>query len=208
MSHIIDISWPISPSMTSYKNSKPVIITQTRTLETGGMRETNISCNSHSGTHVDAPSHKLADGKTIDQIPLENLIGPAVVLDLTHIDNAITDEDLKSYTLDQGDIVLLKTKNSALADDAPFFSEFVYLAASGAALLAYMGVKAVGIDYLGIERNSPAHETHTTLLSKNIPIIEGLRLALTAPGRYQLYCLPLASLGIEAAPARAILMKI
>ena len=125
MTRIIDISWPISSTMTSYKNNKPVIFTQTRTIETGGMRETNIIINTHTGTHVDAPSHKLTAGKTIDQLPLESLIGPAVVIDLSHINEAITEEDLQPHTINAGEIVLLKTKYSRFAPDAPFVVDFV-----------------------------------------------------------------------------------
>lgn len=202
---IIDISWPISPMMTSYKNNKPVIFTQTRTIEAGSMRETNITMNTHTGTHVDAPSHKLAAGKTIDQLPLESLIGPAVVIDLSHVTQAITEQDLRPHTINTGEIVLLKTKNSLLATDAPFVAEFVYLATSGASFLARTGAKAVGIDYLGIERNSPTHETHTILLQKEIPIIEGLRLGHVAAGRYECICLPIPVIGLEAAPTRVIL---
>ena len=204
---IIDISWPISPTMTSYKNNKPTTFTQLKEFATDGVRDANIQLNTHAGTHIDAPAHFLATGTTIDHVPLESLIGSAVVLDLTNVEEAITDHDLQAHVFAAGDIVLLKTKNSALLAKAPFDFKFISLTASGAALLAARGVKAVGIDYLGIERNQPNHETHTILLEQQIPIIEGLRLGQAAPGRYQFYCLPLAIVGLEAAPARAILIK-
>lgn len=215
MSTIIDISWPISPAMTSYKNNKPVVFTTTRTIEDSGtqlphthMHETNVLCNTHTGTHVDAPSHKLLGAKNIDQISLIALIGPAVVLDLTQVQGGITEQDLASHQVLAGDIVLLKTTNSHLSSTAPFHAEFVYLAPSGAAWLAQKEIKAVGIDYLGIERKSPTHETHTLLLQKEIPIIEGLRLGHVEAGRYTCICLPLPLLGVEAAPARAILLDV
>jgi arylformamidase len=63
---------------------------------------------------------------------------------------------------------------------------------------------AVGIDYLGIERNQPAHETHITLLKAGVVIIEGLRLANVTPGGFTLHCLPLHIVGSDGAPARAI----
>jgi arylformamidase len=204
---IIDISWPISPTMTSYKNNKPVIFTRLKDFASDGVRDANIQLNTHAGTHIDAPAHFLATGKTIDQVPLESLIGNAVVIDLTNVQEAITDLDLQKHVFASSDIILLKTKNSALSTQATFDFKFVSLAPSGATLLATRGVKAVGIDYLGIERNQPNHETHTILLKKEIPIIEGLRLDQAEPGRYQFYCLPIAIMGLEAAPARAILIK-
>ena len=81
------------------------------------------------------------------------------------------------------------------------------MTASGAEHLADLGVKAVGIDYLGIERNQPDHATHTTLLENEVAIIEGLRLEHVEPGVYFLCCFPLAVQGLESAPARAVLMQ-
>ncbi len=106
----------------------------------------------------------------------------------------------------EDEIILFRTKNSDLAPTAAFDYEFVYLREDAARYLVNKRVRAVGIDYLGIERNQPAHETHTALLSADIPIIEGLRLAEVAEGHYQLVCLPLAIVGLEASPARAILI--
>ncbi len=103
-------------------------------------------------------------------------------------------------------IVLFKTKNSLLECDALFNPVFIFLAPDAAQLLVEKQVKAVGIDYLGIERGQPDHATHVTLLAKNIPIIEGLRLKDIKAGSYFLCCLPLAIQGLEAAPARAVLL--
>jgi arylformamidase len=75
-------------------------------------------------------------------------------------------------------------------------------------VLAEKKVKAVGIDYLGIERNQPDHATHTILMNNNITIIEGLRLADVMAGDYFFICLPLNVVGLEAAPARALLLQI
>lgn len=206
MAHIIDISWPISPAMTSYKNSKPTVFTPLKSFEVDGVRDSNFTCNTHTGTHVDAPSHFIKNGNSIDQIPLDRLIGAATVIDVSNVDGPITALVLQREIIHAGEIILLKTKNSALSPSAPFNFDFVFLASSAAAWLAQHGVKAVGIDYLGIERNDPTHATHTILLEKNIPIIEGLRLEHVTPGRYQFYCLPLAIIGLEASPARAILI--
>ena len=74
-------------------------------------------------------------------------------------------------------------------------------------LLVKKKIKTVGVDYLGIERNQPKHETHTLILGNEIAIIEGLRLEEATEGDYILYCLPLAVKGLEAAPVRAVLEK-
>jgi len=102
---------------------------------------------------------------------------------------------------------LFKTKNSALKNNAPFDPEFIYLDKTGAKYCVEQKIKAVGIDYLGIERNQPGHETHALLLENNIGIIEGLRLAHAEADQYFLICLPLLIPGADASPARAILCK-
>ncbi len=205
---LIDISWPIHLKITEYKDRKSLQFTPVSTFDKDEARSTDICFNAHTGTHVDAPSHFLKDGKSIEGYNLKQLIGPCMVLDLSNVTEKITAQDLKDYDIQPDDIVLLKTKNSALNPDGPFQKEFVYVDSSAADFLAKKNIKAVGIDYLGFERTQPNHESHKAILSKNIPIIEGLRLAHVKEGEYFLWCLPLKLEGIEAAPARAILWDI
>ena len=203
---IFDISWPISPAMTTYKNRKDITFAENKVFDRDGVRDSSICINTHTGTHVDAPSHFLKDGKTIDQITLDRLVGKALVIDCTRCIDSIDENDLKKQDIQPGDIVLLRTQNSALDPQVSFEGGFVYLDQSGASFLAQKQVKAVGIDYLGIERGNPEHPTHTTLMHADSIIIEGLRLAHVPAGIYFMVCLPLALIGLEAAPARAILM--
>jgi arylformamidase len=203
---IIDISWPITPTMTAYKNRRLVTVAHTKTFQRDAARESMITLGSHTGTHVDAPAHFLSEGATIDQILLEPLVGPCKVLDMTRCGEEITPADLESCDIQAGDRVLFKTRNSLREPAAVFDPTFVFLGMQGAQWLAARGVLAVGIDYLGIERGQPGHETHQALLGSGIPIIEGLRLAGAHPGHYTLVCLPLLLMGLDGAPARAILM--
>lgn len=206
---IIDISWPISAATTGYKDKKTIAFHEVKSFVKDDVRETEITLSSHSGTHVDAPSHFFRDGKTIDQLDLHRLIGNAVILDLRHVAEEIVREDLQAVgdRFGSDDIVLLKTTNSFTQAVDHFTPHFIYLHASGAAYLAEKKVKAVGIDYLGIERNQPGHLTHKTLIEHDIAIIEGLRLEHAQAKRYEFYCLPLYTIGLEAAPARAVLIE-
>ncbi len=204
---IIDISWPIDPAMTAYKDKQLVAFEQLKTFERDHVRESVIRLGSHSGTHIDAPSHFMADGMYIDQVPLSTTIGPCRVVDLTKCNDVITQQDLQQHTIEEGSIILFKTRNSMRSSSDPFDYQFISVAADAAAYLAEKKVKAVGIDYLGIERNQPGHETHLQFMRQGITIIEGLRLAHVQEGSYFLWCLPLAVQGLEAAPARAVLVK-
>jgi arylformamidase len=202
----IDISWPLSAGVTTYKNKGDFKTAATRNWQEHHARESSIYIGSHTGTHVDAPAHFLEQGKTIEHTELSRLIGKAQVIDLGFIETeGITREHLERISLN-APRVLLKTKNSLLDPEADFNPEFIYLEKSGARYLADQGILSVGIDYLGIERLQPAHETHQALLEHDIAIIEGLRLGCVPEGLYTLVCLPLALMGTEAAPARAVLL--
>lgn len=205
---IIDISWPITPTMTSYKDNKNISFEHTKLFESNAVRESKLHIGSHTGTHIDAPAHFMQDGQTIEKIPLSASVGPCHVIDLTEVTEYITPDDFDGIDIQQGDIIICKTQNSQLLPTQPFDHHFVYLAQSAADFLVEKKIKAIGIDYLGIERNQPKHETHISLMRNGIVIIEGLRLQHVQPGRYFLWCLPLAVQGLEAAPARAVLTKI
>lgn len=204
---IIDISWPISKGMTAYKNKrdKKPKIKITKIYSKKGVNESQITLSSHTGTHVDAPKHFLAKGKTLDKVKLETFVGTCQVVEFKV--NKITAKELRKIKLKRGEILLCKTKNSKLKETAKFNKNFVYVDKTAAKYLAAKKVRAVGIDYLGIETKQPGHETHKTLLRNNIGIIEGLRLKNVKPGKYTLVCLPLKIGNVEAAPARAILIR-
>lgn len=204
---IIDISWPIREQMTQYKNRSEVYFESIKNFDIDSVRLTRITMDSHTGTHMEAPSHFIQDWASIDKIELSHCCGRCTVIDMTSVGDCITDEHLQLVDIEPQSIILFKTTNSELQYDAPFDPKFVYLAATGAAYLADKKVKAVGIDYVGIERDQEGHATHMVLLKQNIAIIEGLRLAHVHAGNYYFVCLPLACVGIEASPARAVLFE-
>jgi arylformamidase len=204
---ILDISWSLSNATVEYKDKKTIEFEQVKKFDRDGIRETCIRLCSHSGTHVDAPAHFLKDGETVDNVPLESCIGDCIVLDMTNVGECITAEHLEIQTIREGDIVLLKTTNSALKSTGNFNKDFVYFDVSGAHYLVEQKIRAVGIDYLGIERGQKGHLTHWELFTNNITIIEGLRLETVEPGAYFLCCLSLSVIGLEAAPARAVLIQ-
>ncbi|GAB7386714.1 cyclase family protein [Bacillaceae bacterium] len=206
MVKVYDISAPIFEGMPVYKNKaeKQPQIEIVRDFATGNVRESRIHLDCHTGTHVDAPLHMIENGETIESIPLEDLVGPCKVFDLTEVNGGITSEHLKPLSIAKDDFVLFKTRNS-FVDEFDF--AFVYLQEDGARYLAEIGVKGVGIDALGVERSQPGHPTHRTLFAERIIIIEGLRLKDVPAGEYFLVAAPLKLIGTEAAPARVLLLE-
>lgn len=203
---IIDISMNINNNMPVYKNKpeKRPEFTIKADFIRDKVHETRICMDMHTGTHFDAPLHMIQGGETIDKFNIKNAISRCYVIDMTNVNEMITKDDLVTKDIKEGEFVLLKTKNS-FSDVFEF--NFVYLEKSGAELLKERGVIGVGIDALGIERAQENHETHKILLGNGITILEGLRLRDVSEGIYTMYAAPLKVDGVEAAPARAILVK-
>lgn len=201
---VIDISLPVKPDGITYPGNPEVTF---ETLPTTANVITKIGLGSHTGTHVDVPSHSIPGGTTIDQIPLELFCGMARVLDLTSAKVSISVFDLESKSIQAGERILLKTSNSARWNEG-FFPDFVFLSPEGAAYLASKGVVLVGIDSLSIkQKGNPDNTPHTNLLDKGIPILEGLDLSEVEEGEYELVCFPLKFIGIDGSPVRAVLIK-
>mgnify|MGYP000980419442 CR=1 FL=1 len=202
---IWDISMPVHAEMPVWKgkeDKRPQLVT-TRDFENGrGARETRLVMDAHTGTHIDAPLHFVPEGKTLDQIPIEQLIRRARVVDLSDIEEVIRPEHLSGHGIARGDFVLLKTLNST---EPILERDFVYISGAAAQALVDIGVAGVGIDALGVERDQPEHDTHRILLGAGVIIIEGLRLGHVPAGEYLMIAAPLKILGVEAAPARVIL---
>jgi arylformamidase len=206
MSNIIDISLPISANMPTYPGTTPTQIREVRS-GSGTSVLSEISLTSHAGTHIDAPSHSVPGTKSIDALPLDLFYGPCRVLDLTACKEAITEADLQAHAIQKNERVLFKTSNS-LRDFDAFFDDYIYLEAQAARYLSDLGVLLVGIDSLSIkQRGAPDNTAHTALLSKDIPILEGIRLGSVEPGNYTLIAFPLAFRDIDGSPVRAILTK-
>jgi len=187
-----------------------VIIKQTSAIAEGDEANvSHLSLGAHTGTHVDAPLHFIADGVSLDKIPLDHFIGDAVVVEILNVD-LITEKDIKKATdLNFNSRVIFKTRNSQIwvQGENNFQEDFVALSPDAAEYLVNMESKLVGIDYLSIAPYSDSNPTHEVLLRAGIPILEGLDLSNISPGTYSLFCLPLNIIGVEGAPARAILVN-
>lgn len=209
---MIDISLQIHPKMLTWPSDPGVSIEPASRISAG--KAANVSelrCGTHTGTHIDPPLHFIADGTPIDQIPLEVLVGPAVVADLTSVQSDIGPSELESLDLPVGtERLLFHTRNSDFwREESPAFTEdYVAVTADGAQWLVDHGIRLVGIDYLSVERRgTPGHPTHKTLLGAGVVIVEGMNLDGVAAGDYTLICLPLRILDGDGGPARAMLLS-
>ena len=204
---VYDLTVPISADLPVYPGDPRVEIRSTHSLEAGDVANvSHISCGSHTGTHVDPPSHFVAGAISLDQLPLDVLIGPARLFDMGEV-SVIDAETVNRLALDGVVRVLFKTRNSRLWEGPHEFDlEFVYLDAAAADILVAHGVRLVGIDYLSIEKfNFEKPETHLKLLGNNVIVVEGLDLRAVEPGDYELICLPMKIKDGDGGPARVVL---
>jgi len=170
---------------------------------------THLSACVHLGTHVDAPDHFLDNGETVENLSLDLLVGPALVVEVP-VEGQITAPDLQSINLPEGTKrLLIKTANSQLWAEGlkEFKEDFIALEAAAAEYLVDQGVEVVGVDYLSVAPFADPAPTHQILLKAGVLIIEGLNLSGIVPGVYTLYCLPLKIKGSDGAPARVLLQK-
>lgn len=184
----------------------------------------------HGGTHIDAPIHFAAGHQTVDKIPLDRLIGPAVVVDVTQqsaesADYQVSIADFERFEQDHGAIpndaiVLLRTGFSARWPGAQRYLGTTLRGEEGARSLHFPGlhpdaakwlvanrpIRAIGIDTASIDYGpSTLFETHRALYASDIPAFENLtaldRLPVT--GAYVI-ALPMKIGGGSGAPLRAI----
>jgi arylformamidase len=192
--------WPGDPELSMQLASS---------IAKGGVANvTRLEMGAHTGTHMDAPFHFDANGAGVDQLPLEILIGPCRVFDLSELTGQITRAALEKCDFTGVTRALLKTRNSRhwAKDDRKFDKKFVAVAADAAKYLVERGAKLVGVDYLSVEAfGGTEHPVHDTLLGAGVVIIETLNLSDVSAGDYELIALPVKLKGADGAPARAVL---
>jgi arylformamidase len=208
---IYDVSVALADDTPTYPGDPNIEISQFLSLDSGDPANVSIiHFGAHSGTHVDAPAHFIAGAPGVESLSLETLIGPAQVIEVPDDVDIIGGEFIDEHCAAASTRVLFKTRNSSFWNDnhAGFRSDYTSLDAGGARKLVELGVRLVGIDYLSVEKfGSPTFETHHTLLSHGLVIIEGLDLRRISAGSYELICLPLriAAGSGDGAPARVVL---
>lgn len=198
---ITDISRPIHAHMAIYPQNPAVNIATIREASSGKTALSEITLGSHTGTHIDAPSHIHSGGKGVDVYSLEQLIGDAQVVEIDSSVETINGKDIPPTSCER---VLLKTKNSQ-NDINTFVDSFVALSEDGAQELLRRNIRLIGVDGFSIKKRGVADRVHELFLDAGVVIVEGLYLQQVAPGSYRLICLPLPVVGVDGAPVRAVL---
>jgi len=205
----IDISYPLSEDLIHWPQDPvpPDIKTNTVTTEEHSITMSQMTINTHHGTHVDAPRHFFPDGTSIDEMPLTTIMGTARVIEIKD-PNLINPDELEGHDIRAGERVLFKTINSSYYKRGKFVEDFVHITEESAHFLADKKISVVGIDYLAVgsfRDRSSMIEVHQILLGNGIWIVEALDLSGVEPGDYEIICLPVRIKQGDAGQARAII---
>ena len=155
-----------------------------------------LSLCAHNGTHVDAPLHFFKDGKSIDEMALENFVGECFVAEHNGDVSATNAREILEKAIKSG-----ADKRILIKGEATVTEEAAEVFANAEILLLGNESQSVGPE------NAPM-AVHKILLSKNIVLLEGIVLDNAREGRYILNCAPLNIKGFEGSPCRAILIEI
>jgi arylformamidase len=207
---IYDVSVPLTGVLATYPGDPGIQISNWFSLANGDPANVSLlHFGAHTGTHVDAPAHFIEGAAKLESLPFDVLIGAAEVIEVPADVRVIDEHFVIENCTKQSSRILFKTRNSQFwSQSTEFRKDYTYLSTEAANRLIAAGLRLVGIDYLSIEEfGGTTHQTHLTLLSNSVIIIEGLDLASVPAGAYELICLPLRIRGGhgDGAPARVVL---
>jgi arylformamidase len=205
---IYDITQSLGPMSRGYPGDKPFKRTLESSLERGDPYDlSSISMSAHLGTHIDAPSHFINKGRTIDEIHPRELILPAVLV-RPHLCRSCEVERIGVIEkMKRGSALLISTRRDECDGSDGCNEGFIGLSSELADSCVKEGVKLVGVDGLSVDSiDTESYPVHRRLLGNGVLILEGLKLDGVPAGRYTLVCQCLKIDGGEASPARAVLI--
>lgn len=232
---LVDLSYPFNEDTIYWPTATEFTLTQVAEGETEGgyyYAANDFAAAEHGGTHLDAPVHFARGGDTVDEVPLERLVGDAVVVDvseraLADRDYLITRADLRTWEKDngripRGSIVLLRTGFGQYWPDAERYLGTAERGPDAVSLLHFPGlgedgarwlvnrraVKAVGIDTASIDRGqSTDFLSHRVLGAANTPVFENVAYMDQLPNRgFRVVALPMKIEGGSGGPLRIMAM--
>jgi kynurenine formamidase len=205
-SNILDLSHILKNNITVYPNTPEPSFKPANTIESDGFAEININMSTHTGTHIDAPAHILANTKTLDQFGIEKFIGPGLVLDCTHINNIDLQFLKKNEAMINGvDFILFYTGWQHKWNSERYFEEFPILTKEAVDWLSALNIKALGFDTISVDKmTDESLPNHHVLLNKEILIIENMtNLDKLISKSFELNCIPLKIENSDGSPIRA-----
>lgn len=201
----IDLTRTVEPGMPLYPGSPEVEASSVSSVGKDGYAETVVKLPSHAGTHMDAPAHMIAGGRTLDRYPPETFFGAAALIDLPS-SGEIPGSALAGPGMEGVEFILLRTGWGNLWGTPAYFTGYPVLSQGTAEALAAKNPKAVGIDAPSFDPiHATGHPVHRFFLGKGILLVENLVYPETLPSSPFLFaCPPLKLANADGAPVRAV----
>ena len=214
---IIDLSHSIKNNMPCFgaKWHITTLLEQMGTIKEVGRNTTKLVLGSHAGTHIDSPAHFIQDGRTIDQIPLEELVGKVTIVDFSHLKENHPIEPQMLSGIDITSKMIFYFDWAKKFKNADFYKNYPYFTQKTADFLIKNGVKLIGMDTpspddsrtkLGSEEDSIIHKK---FLQNNVILIEYLNNLdqITDFEGWTLVAMPLKLENCDGSPARIFIYK-
>lgn len=183
-----------------------------------GRMSRKITVGSHTGTHVDAPLHIFKDGLSVDQLPLETLVGKARLIDMSQKGKGelqgITTDELEHFDIKEGERIIIRTDWSDKWDTPAYYTKRPYIEADAIEWLAKR-VSLLGLDICApgdpregfLERGVPPAD-HIPLFEHGVILVEYLtNLKAISKDYFTFIALPLKVRGGDGAPARVVAIE-
>lgn len=209
---LVDLSHPMTPGMPVYPGDPTVAFAPAATLADEGANVSALRFGSHTGTHLDAPSHMVAGGRTVDQLNLAALQGTAYVLHTRSNETAA----LRDQPLGLSDVAPMPAQLPTIVCIAtgwdrhfhePVYEHHPYLELELVEALWHMGARVLGVDTLSPDPTTPgalSAPVHEFWLGNDGVIVENLTGLQQLPERVEMTILPLPLAGLDGSPVRAI----
>lgn len=214
---IVDLTYTIEEGMITFgAHWHPVVsIKQLGRINVEGRESREVTFGTHTGTHVDAPLHFINSGTSIDQIPLDSLVGPIQIIDYSHLkeNDQVTKEMLEKITITEK--MLFKFGWGKYWNNKKFYHDYPYFTRDAAEYLISKNVKLLAYDtpspdnsrtVLGSQNDS---EIHKIFLQNSVVLVEYLANLdkITDYIGWTIVVTPLKIRGADGSPARVFIYK-
>ncbi len=209
-----DVTYPIFDDMTGWPGQPNVKFDTLSCIHCGDEAKVSmLHLSAHTGTHMDAPNHFMAEGIDMSRVPFEATLGPVRIADIP-CEADILPEHLEAYErrtrpLLAGERLICRTPNSdrAFWPQDPFNYEYHAVGPDAAQWIADRKLLMIGVDYLSIGPFKTTPFTHRNLMRGGVWILEGVDLREIGEGDYEMICLPLKLAGSDGSPVRCLLKR-
>jgi arylformamidase len=208
---LIDLSHPLLDDMPVYPGSESPLFETVATVNHEGYAEKRITLFSHTGTHLDAPSHILSQGLSLDRLPVDHFAGSASVLDFSsHSGQSIEIDDLipYRYLIQNSDFILIYTGWSRHWGLEAYYTGYPVLSGNAADWIGGFRLKGLGVDAISVDPpQAQGLPVHRSLLEQQTILVENLnRLQDLPQSGFTFFALPLRIQDGDGSPVRAVAM--